>query len=55
MWQLADGRLPRHDGTFPPPEQGKSRDRAPDEMEEATDGEMTAQLIWHHDVSNVVL
>lgn len=52
MWQLADGRLPKHDGTFPLSKRAGARN--PDESEES-DGEMTAQLIWHHDVSDTYL
>ena len=58
MWQLADGRLARHDGTFPPlgsPAEvresltsnlGATRS----EEDDPNEGDMTAQLIWHHDV-----
>ena len=50
MWQLSDGRLPQCDGTFPPSADIETCDGAADELKQK-DGEMTAQLIWHHDVS----
>lgn len=58
MWQLADGRLARHDGTFPPlgspaevresPTSNLGATRS--EEDDPNEGDMTAQLIWHHDV-----
>ena len=66
MWQLADGRLVRHDRTFPP--LGAEAEVRPSlaanlsmptaqrptlvgtvrDVDEDAEGEMMAQLIWHH-------
>lgn len=56
MWQLADGRLVRHDRTFP--RLGAEAEVRPSlaanvgtvgDVDEEAEGEMMAQLIWHHD------
>jgi hypothetical protein len=48
MWQLADGRLPGHDGSFPPSADSEKRDK------DVAEGDMSAQLIWHHDVRTLL-
>lgn len=65
MWQLADGRLVRHDRTFPPlGAEAEVRPSVPTltvpdaqrptlvgtvrDVDEDAEGEMMAQLIWHH-------
>ena len=65
MWQLADGRLVRHDRTFPPlGAEAEVRPSLPTltvpdaqrptlvgtvrDVDEDAEGEMMAQLIWHH-------
>ena len=41
-WQLPDGRLVKHDGSF-------DIGNTTEEEEEEEEGDLTAQLIWHHD------